>query len=112
MNSRKNELMSYLKACCLNSAIMYYLNDEIYVPSVKIFPQTGEVYFVSKDRHLSIIIQHIPNWNPDTDISIIESFNDDDHFHVCEGDKHENKYYTYSVMLIEESQFVHFLYLL
>lgn len=102
MNSRKNELISYLKACCLNSAIMYFLNDGSYVPCIKIFSQTGEVYFISKDRHLAIIKQQIPNWNPKTDISIIESFNNDDHFRVCEGEKHEDKYYTYSVMLIND----------
>ena len=86
---------------CKNSSIKYFYKDK-YLNSIKLFIQTGEIYYVTNDRHLKIVIKTIPNWNDSEDMKIIDELNDDIHFKMCEGGKENNKY-SYSIMLLKEN---------
>ncbi len=103
MESRKNELFNLLLKYCMCSSIRY--KDEYrYLSSIKLLIQKGEIFFISSDRHLDLVIREIPNWDIKEDMKIIDELNDNIHFKMCEGEKY-NGSYTYSIMLLKDDMY-------
>ncbi len=94
---RKSFLKEYLIKGCKSSAI-YYAGKFC---SIKLIMDTGEMIIVSRDRHLRIFKEKIPDWDPRRDFSLVEELHDPQELLICEADKYEGQY-TYTITYLNE----------
>lgn len=92
---RKQELYQILSTFCNHSSITYCNNK-----CIKLYSFTGKVFYVTNDRHISIVNTVIDNYIKDTDFPLIQEICDEEEFIFCESDK-ENNEYTYTIMKLK-----------
>ncbi len=95
--NRSEEVIKYLTACCLSSAILY--NKQF--PSIKFYPNEGKLMYIENSRMLDIVEFQIPHWNPDVDIPLtFQALESDSRLTYCESHK-VNEKYCYSISFID-----------
>jgi len=85
-----------LKEICNGSAIMCQET----MPSVKFYPDNGEILFIEKSRKLEIVSYIIPNWDTKRDCKMFfEMLDNNKEFKYCESSKYGGRYcYTISLL--------------
>ncbi len=71
------------------------------MPSVKFYPDNGEILFVERSRKLDLVSYIIPNWDIKRDYKMFfEMLNNSQGFKYCESNKYDERY-CYTISLIK-----------
>lgn len=91
--------VEFIREACKSSAI-YYQYDDKYLPSIKFYNQTGEIFLIDRSRHLDRVELTLPEYKCNRDYSQLwELLDEDSDFKMCEGHKESEECHTTSIML-------------
>lgn len=103
----KKETIRIIEQCIARSAIYYENKGSNFWPAVKLFSNTGRVFFISKDRMLDPCYVQIPEWNARGDMPVLyEEINTNKHLNLLICESHEDQgEYCYSIFKTKRTEY-------
>ena len=103
----KKEAVRIIEQCIARSAIYYENGESNSWPAVKLFSNTGRVFFISKDRMLDPCYVQIPEWDAHEDLpTLCEEINTNKHLNLLICESHEDQgEYCYSIFKTKRTKY-------